>query len=60
MHTDRHTLVCTQSVDSVSDGDGGGWGLRGWEGGYCGTDFGHCLTFIFVLEINNKSNVNVL
>lgn len=27
MHTDRHTVVCTQSVYGVSDGDRGG---RGW------------------------------
>lgn len=61
-HRQTHTLVCTQSVDGVSDGDRGGW--VGVGGGNCGSDFRHFFTFVFVLKITSQqqftSNMNVL
>lgn len=49
MHTGRHTLVCTQRVDGVSDRD------RGWGGGdYSGSDFCHLRAFFSELDINKE------
>lgn len=48
MHTARHTLVCTQRVDGVSDRN------RGWGGDYSGSDFCHLRAFFSELEINEE------